>query len=72
MTSTIRLSSPTSSIRLNLTRLSFPTHGKASKFSDEALNESKTTHTLKRGDKMELHIDYKQMGLGGFTISPQK
>lgn len=34
-------------------------------YSDEALNESKTTHTLKRGDKTWLHIDYKQMGLGG-------
>lgn len=34
-------------------------------YSDEALNESKTTHILKRGDKNWLHIDYKQMGLGG-------
>ncbi|WP_418895315.1 glycoside hydrolase family 2 TIM barrel-domain containing protein [Limibacterium fermenti] len=34
-------------------------------YSDEALNESKTSHTLERGDNTWLHIDYKQMGLGG-------
>ncbi|GHV58028.1 beta-galactosidase [Bacteroidia bacterium] len=34
-------------------------------YSCEALNLSKTTHELKRGDKTYLHIDYKQMGLGG-------
>lgn len=34
-------------------------------YSDEALNESKTSHTLKRGDKIYIHIDHKQMGLGG-------
>ena len=34
-------------------------------YSDTALNESKTTHELKRGDGTWLHIDYKQMGLGG-------
>lgn len=34
-------------------------------YSDEALNLSKTTHQLHRGDKTWLHIDYKQMGLGG-------
>lgn len=34
-------------------------------YSDEALNESKTTHTLRRGDKTYLHIDCRQMGLGG-------
>ena len=34
-------------------------------YSDQALNISKTTHELKRGDNVWLHIDYKQMGLGG-------
>lgn len=34
-------------------------------YSTEALNASKRTHTLKRGDKTWLHIDYRQMGLGG-------
>jgi beta-galactosidase len=34
-------------------------------YSTEALNESKRTHTLKRGDQTWLHIDYRQMGLGG-------
>jgi len=34
-------------------------------YSDSALNESKTTHRLTRGDKTYLHIDYAQMGLGG-------
>lgn len=34
-------------------------------YSDNALNESKHTHSLERGDKSYLHIDYKQMGLGG-------
>src|SRR5690554_5952963 len=34
-------------------------------YSAEALNESKTTHDLARGDKTYLHIDFQQMGLGG-------
>ena len=34
-------------------------------YSDVSLNESKTTHTLIRGEKTYLHIDLKQMGLGG-------
>lgn len=34
-------------------------------YSDQALNDSKTSHTLVRGNKTWLHIDYKQMGLGG-------
>lgn len=34
-------------------------------YSDQALNTSKTSHILHRGDKTYLHIDYKQMGLGG-------
>ncbi|HMR84438.1 MAG TPA: hypothetical protein PKE30_14950, partial [Niabella sp.] len=34
-------------------------------YSPENLNASKTTHELVRGDKTYLHIDYRQMGLGG-------
>ncbi len=34
-------------------------------YSAEALNTSKTTHELIRGDKTYLHIDYRQMGVGG-------
>lgn len=34
-------------------------------YSLQALNESKTTHFLKRGDGTYLNVDYKQMGLGG-------
>lgn len=34
-------------------------------YSTEALNESKSTHELKRGDQTWLHIDFGQMGLGG-------
>ncbi len=34
-------------------------------YPDEALNESKNTHELIRGDKTYLHIDFRQMGLGG-------
>lgn len=34
-------------------------------YSDEALNESKNTHELIRGDKTYLHIDFRQMGPGG-------
>jgi beta-galactosidase len=34
-------------------------------YSCEALNRSKTTHELERGDKTCLHVDYKQMGVGG-------
>lgn len=34
-------------------------------YSDEALNQSKTSHELKRGNATWLHIDYKQMGVGG-------
>lgn len=34
-------------------------------YSDNALNDSKTSHELRRGDNVWLHIDYKQIGLGG-------
>ena len=34
-------------------------------YSPEALNTSKTTHELQRGDRTYLHIDYRQMGVGG-------
>ena len=34
-------------------------------YSDEALNDTKTTHELQRGDQVWFHIDFKQMGLGG-------
>lgn len=34
-------------------------------YSQKALNDSKTSHVLHRGDKTYLHIDYKQMGVGG-------
>lgn len=34
-------------------------------YSDEALMDSKTTHELDRGSNTWLHIDYRQMGLGG-------
>jgi beta-galactosidase len=34
-------------------------------YSLEALNESKQTHQLERGENIYLHLDYKQMGLGG-------
>ena len=34
-------------------------------YSDRALNESKLTHELKRGDNTYLHIDHAVMGLGG-------
>lgn len=34
-------------------------------YSQKALNASKTTHNLVRGDKTYVHIDYQQMGVGG-------
>ena len=34
-------------------------------YSQQALNDSKTSHTLIRGDKIYVHIDLKQMGVGG-------
>jgi beta-galactosidase len=34
-------------------------------YSQHALNNSKTSHTLFRGDQIYVHIDLKQMGLGG-------
>ncbi|HEX2394429.1 MAG TPA: glycoside hydrolase family 2 TIM barrel-domain containing protein [Bacteroidales bacterium] len=34
-------------------------------YSQTALNESKTSHFLKRGDNTWVHIDLQQMGLGG-------
>ncbi len=34
-------------------------------YSDVALDESKTTHRLDRGDATRLHIDLRQMGVGG-------
>lgn len=40
-------------------------HFNIQNYSDKALNESKISHTLKRGDKTYLHIDCGQMGLGG-------
>jgi beta-galactosidase len=33
--------------------------------SDRALNDAKTSHALVRGDGTYVHIDLKQMGLGG-------
>lgn len=34
-------------------------------YSQQALNNSKTSHSLIRGDQIYVHIDLKQMGLGG-------
>jgi beta-galactosidase len=34
-------------------------------YSQTALNSSKTTHSLNRGDQTYVNIDLKQMGLGG-------
>ena len=34
-------------------------------YSQQELNNSKTSHSLIRGDKIYVHIDLKQMGLGG-------
>ncbi len=34
-------------------------------YSQKALNESKTSHILQRGQNTWVHIDYQQMGLGG-------
>lgn len=34
-------------------------------YSQKALNDSKTTHELLRGDQTYVHIDLQQMGLGG-------
>ena len=34
-------------------------------FSSGALNRSKTSHQLDRGENIFLHLDFKQMGLGG-------
>lgn len=34
-------------------------------YADTALNNSKISHKLQRGDKTYVHIDHKQMGLGG-------
>ncbi len=34
-------------------------------YSQQALNDSKLSHYLYRGDKTYIHIDLKQMGLGG-------
>ncbi len=34
-------------------------------YSDESLNESKSSHFLKRGEQIHIHIDHKQMGVGG-------
>jgi beta-galactosidase len=34
-------------------------------YSQKALNESKISHSLLRGDKTYVHVDLKQMGLGG-------
>ena len=40
-------------------------HFNIQNYSDASLNESKKSHVLKRGDKTYVHIDYKQIGLGG-------
>lgn len=34
-------------------------------YSQNALNKSKTSHSLIRGDQVYVHVDLKQMGLGG-------
>jgi beta-galactosidase len=34
-------------------------------YSQRALNDAKTSHSLARGDKTYVHVDLKQMGLGG-------
>ena len=34
-------------------------------YSQQALNTSKKTHELVRGDQTYLHLDLKQMGVGG-------
>jgi beta-galactosidase len=34
-------------------------------YSQRALNDAKTTHSLVRGEKTYVHVDLKQMGLGG-------
>lgn len=34
-------------------------------YSQQALNESKTSHQLRRGTNTYLYVDYKQMGVGG-------
>jgi beta-galactosidase len=34
-------------------------------YSQRALNDSKTSHSLARGEKTYIHVDLKQMGLGG-------
>lgn len=40
-------------------------HFNIQNYSDASLNESKKSRVLKRGDKTYVHIDYKQIGLGG-------
>jgi beta-galactosidase len=34
-------------------------------YSQRALNDAKTSHSLSRGEKTYIHVDLKQMGLGG-------
>jgi beta-galactosidase len=34
-------------------------------YSQEALHNSKTSHSLVRGEQTYVHVDFKQMGLGG-------
>jgi len=34
-------------------------------YSQQALNNSKTSHSLVRGEQTYVHVDFKQMGLGG-------
>jgi beta-galactosidase len=34
-------------------------------YSQKALNDAKTSHILVRGDRTNVHVDLKQMGLGG-------
>jgi beta-galactosidase len=34
-------------------------------YSQRALNDAKTAHSLARGERTYVHVDWKQMGLGG-------
>ena len=48
-----------------MTQFNLHNHFNIQNYSDKDLNRSKKAHTLIRGEKNWLHIDYKQMGLGG-------
>ncbi len=58
----VKLQSPTTELLVSSAELF---NFNAQDYSNEALNESKKTQDLKRGDKTWLHIDYAQMGVGG-------